>query len=346
MKSDYRIILFPSRLPLDLGELSGGLSRVELEIGFGNGEFTVAKAVACPDTFFFGMEVSLSCITRCARRVSKLRENGLPDANVRETSPVAFNNLKVACADARFMMKEFFPDASLDRVTMNFPCPWPKNRHAKRRVTDKDFVDALGAVLKIGGVFELVTDEERYALDVQKILDRHEAFSATTYEKNPTRPITTKYERKWLEEGKNIIQLNVTKAAHFTTRRQTWGMDSNEGGEGEAMHIKTGKPLTERGLAFLSGASGSQEDARWVFKKYYAGDIGQARLDIQNKTGSKTFLVETVSADGEFEQRYYLKVVERGGNTLVKLDETAKVYLTPAVRFAVEDLGRRLAEST
>jgi tRNA (guanine-N7-)-methyltransferase len=103
------------------------------------------------------------------------------------------------------------------------------------------------------------------------------------------------------------------------------------------MHVKTGKPLPERGLAFLFEASGSRQDARWVFKKYYAAGTGRER--------SKTFLVETVSTDGEFEQRYYLKVVERDGNTLVKLDETAKVYLTPAVRFAVEDLGRRLAES-
>jgi tRNA (guanine-N7-)-methyltransferase len=341
MKLDYSVVLSPSKLPLDLGRFSGGLPRAELEIGFGNGEFTVAKAMACPDTFFFGMEVSLSCVTRCVRRVSKLKEN----AGV-SNGACASGNLKIACADARFMMKEFFPDASLDRVTMNFPCPWPKKRHAHRRVTAKDFADALAAVLKVGGVFELVTDEEWYALDALKILDRHEALSAAACETNPHRPVTTKYERKWMEMGKNIVRLNVTKTADFTVSRQTWGfdrdlysdldLDLDRGEEGEAMHVKTGKPLPECGLAFLSGASGNRGEARWVFKKHYAEAAG--------REGNRMFLLETVSADGEFEQRYYLKVIERGGDTLVKLDGTAKVYLTPAVRFAVEDLGCRLAE--
>ncbi|MDR1377076.1 MAG: hypothetical protein LBJ22_06165, partial [Synergistaceae bacterium] len=113
------------KLPLDLAELSGGLAKAELEIGFGNGEFTVARAMAHPDTLMIGMEVSLSCAARCMRRVSRLKA-GNPQAG-------ALSNLKIVCADARFMMKELFADASLDRVTMNFPCPWPKKRHARRR---------------------------------------------------------------------------------------------------------------------------------------------------------------------------------------------------------------------
>jgi tRNA (guanine-N7-)-methyltransferase len=331
MKIDYGVILSPSKLPLDLRRLSRGLPRAELEIGFGNGEFTVAKAEACPDTFFLGMEVSPSCVARCARRASK--HGGVS------------HNLKVVCTDARFMMKEFFPDASLDRVTMNFPCPWPKQRHARRRVTTKGFADALAAVLKTGGVFELVTDEEWYALDALKTLDRHEALSAVAYETNLARPVTTKYERKWLEMGKNIISLKVTKTTDFTVQRQTWGFDRdldlglgwNQSEEGGTMHVKTGKPLPENGLAFLFDVSGSRKDSCWVFKKYYTGSA--------DREGSRTFLLETVSSDGEFQQQYYLKVTERDGDTLVKLDGTAKVYLTPAVRFALEDLARRLAES-
>jgi tRNA (guanine-N7-)-methyltransferase len=330
MKVNYGSILFPGEidLPLDLARLSGGLSQAELEIGFGNGEFTVQQALAHPDTLSIGIEVSPACITRCARRASA---SGNPP------------NLRILCADARFMMKELFADASLDRVTMNFPCPWPKTRHARYRITAKEFVDALAAVLKIGGIFELLTDEEWYALDAQEKLTRHEAFDLLAYETNPARPITTKYERKWLELRKNIIRLTVAKTQNFTVSRRTWGIEGEEAtrsreGKERTMHAKTGMPLPEGGLAFLFDASGTDsESARWVFKKHYAA-VGTSEMN------EKIFLVETISTDDEFEQHYYLKVSERRGDTLVKLDEMARIFLTPAVRCSVEDLARRLRE--
>ena len=102
------------------------------------------------------------------------------------------------------------------------------------------------------------------------------------------------------------------------------------------MHVKTGKPLPENGLAFLSRVSGAMGDARWAFSGYYTA---------VDEYHDKKFLVETVASDDEFEQRFYLKVVERGEGVMVKLDGSAKVFLTPAVRFAVEDLARRLAEA-
>ncbi|MDR2179672.1 MAG: tRNA (guanosine(46)-N7)-methyltransferase TrmB [Synergistaceae bacterium] len=334
MKVDNGSILFLEgmALPLDLSRLSGGLPKANLEIGFGNGEFTVRQALAHPDTLSMGMEVSPACITRCARRASS---SGNPP------------NLKILCADARFMMKECFADASLDRVVMNFPCPWPKTRHARRRVTTKEFADALAAVLKIGGVFELVTDEEWYALDAQEKLTRHQALDLLACETNPSRPVATKYERKWLEMGKNIIRLTVAKTESFTVSRQTWGFWEEKEKRGErTMHAKTRKPLPEDGLAFLFGASGAgPEDARWVFKKHYAAvNSPNSPNSPETPETHKNFLVETVSADGDFEQRYYLKVSARGGDTLVKLDEMSRVFLTPAVRFSVEDLARRLGD--
>jgi tRNA (guanine-N7-)-methyltransferase len=328
-KVDYGIILFPRELtlPLDLGQFSEGRPKAELEIGFGNGEFTIERAIAHSDTLLIGMEVSTSCVVRCARRAQKL-ETG------------ARGNLKIICTDARFMMKELFVDASLNRVIMNFPCPWPKTCHAKRRVTAKEFSDDLAAVLKIGGVFEMLTDDERYASEVELKLGQHEALSLVDRETNPPRFATTKYERKWLEMGKNITRLIVAKTKPFSVGRRTWSADTENDNckeEDGAVHIKTGNSLPKEGLAFLFGVSGERDGARWVFKKYYA-EKGEER--------GGSFLVETISADDEFEQRYYLKVVERNHDTLVKLDGTAKVFLTPAVRLAVADLGRRLGEAS
>jgi tRNA (guanine-N7-)-methyltransferase len=135
--------------------------------------------------------------------------------------------------------------------------------------------------------------------------------------------------------GKDIIRLIVTKKEKFTVSRHIWG--SRE--EKEIMHAKTGKPLPEGGLAFLFDTSGAGPgDTKWIFKKHYAAS------EASETNQEKLFLVETISTDGEFEQRYYLKVSERRGDTLVKLDETSRIFLTPAVRCAVEDLTRRLSE--
>jgi tRNA (guanine-N7-)-methyltransferase len=318
MSDGYKHSLSPKdlKLPVDLEQLKGGApAETVLEIGFGNGEYTVKWAAGNPDSLVVGLEVSLSSSVRCARRC---KEAGL-------------SNLKMICADARFMMKELFTDESLDMVVMNFPCPWPKTRHTKRRVTAREFADGLAAVLKIGGVFEMVTDEEWYADEARKTLSAHEALSVSRYEKNFSRPVTTKYERKWLEMGKTITRLVIAKTKKFTADRLTWGLylDRNEEG---AMHVKTGKPLPENGLDFLPGASGAQGDARWTFKNYFSGNV-------ENR---KKFIVETVTSDGDFEQQFYLKVVERDGDAMIKLDGTAKAFLTPAVRFAVEDLAGRL----
>ena len=325
MNEGWKNILSPRglKLPLNLEQLSDGLPKTALEIGFGNGEYTVGWAAANPDALLIGLEVSSSCTARCARRVGN----------------AGLSNLKILCADARFMMKELFADESLDLVMMNFPCPWPKTRHAKRRVTAKEFADSLAAVLKIGGVFELVTDEEWYAAEVQKALSEHEALSVSCYEKNFSRAITTKYERKWLAMGKTITKLAVAKTKKFTVDRSTWKFDWNNE-EDTAMHVKTGKPLPENILALMSKVSGAMGDARWAFNGYYtAGGEGGSEKD-------KRFLVETVASDDEFEQRFYLKVVERSEGVMVKLDGSTKVFLTPAVRFAVEDLARCLAEPT
>ena len=296
------------RLPLNPSEVSppgAGFERTELEIGFGNGEYTVHHAASQPGLLLFGMEVSQGCLLRCAKRARGL------------------NNLRLIRTDARYMMKELFADEALDRVYMNFPCPWPKKRHAHRRVTAREFSDDLAAVLKMGGTFELLTDEEWYADEVRRLLGAHEALELRSFELNPSRAITTKYERRWLEQGKDLYRLTFVKDKHFSVTRRCWGEQD--------MHVKTGQPLNEDLLPALVGAVGARGMARWVFKKYYTGTGGK-----------REFLLEALTTDDEFEQRFYLKLLPRIGDTLIKLDSTAQIFLTPAVRGAMEDLAARL----
>ena len=218
-KPQYGVILTAPDLPLATPEHS------QLEIGFGNGEFTVQYAEANPDVMLYGIEISQACVLKCARRAAGLK------------------NLRIINTDARYMLREIFADESLERIFMQFPCPWSKNTDAHKRVTAKDFSDGLAAVLKIGGVFEMLTDDEAYSLEVKSVLGSHEALEFSCYEVNPVREITTKYERKWLEEGRNIYRVTFTKTKAFTIERRIC----------EEMHIKINSIAGEKENRFRIG---------------------------------------------------------------------------------------------
>ena len=138
-RPQYGVIIYP-----ESGKFLPVTARTELEIGFGNGEFTVKYAHANPNVFIYGLEISQACVLRCARRAAGL------------------NNLRIINTDARYMLRELFADESFDRIIMQFPCPWPGNKNAHRRVTAKDFSDGLAAVLKLDGIFEMLTDFRGY----------------------------------------------------------------------------------------------------------------------------------------------------------------------------------------
>ena len=294
----YRVILTEPELPLTTPEHS------QLEIGFGNGEFTVQYAEAHPGIMLYGVEISGACVLKCARRAGGL------------------SNLRIINTDARYMLRELFRDESLERIFMQFPCPWSKTSDAHRRVTAKDFADGLAAVLKVGGVFEMLTDDETYSLEVKNVLGKHEALELTGYEVNPSRAITTKYERKWLDEGKNIYRVLFTKTGAFTVGRRI----------SEDMHIKIRNRAGIQEISSLRNVEGKDDShkAFWKFGRCFCGADGD------------TYLLETLTSDDEFRQDFYIMVLPRDEGSLLRLDKTAKAFLTPAVRSALSDAAHRL----
>ncbi len=293
----YKIIISPTDyLPLEVYE------HTQLEIGFGNGEFTVQYAKLNPEIFLYGVEISQSCVLRCARRAAGL------------------DNLKIINTDARYMLRELFADESLEKIIMQFPCPWPGNGNAHRRVTARDFSDGLAAVLKVGGVFEMVSDDEDYSREVWRVLGSHEALTPENFLTNPERAITTKYERKWLEQGKNIFSLTFRKTKEFTVPRRT----------SQEMHIKIKNQITQDDIAALKNISGKDENKKsfWRFGK--------------NFTDGERFLLETLTSDDEFEQKFYINISPRDEGFLIRLDKTSSAFLTPAVRSALNDAANKL----
>jgi tRNA (guanine-N7-)-methyltransferase len=259
-----------------------------------------------------------------------------------------FDNIRIIMGDARFLMRELFADERFDRVQMNFPCPWPKERHSKRRVTSSEFAEALSAVLKINGYFELMTDDEDYAQSTRSILSGHSSLEFMSYELNPDRPFKTKYDKKWLEMERNVWRVRIKKKSSFTTERLIKKSAVNgftaDGGNSSQMHIRLENidfsTINVSRFDSLFDEGGSLgNDVHWIFKRHF----------YSSSNSEDVHLIETVSSDAGFEQKYYLKVVfreERNENdkniVLVKIDGNSSVYLTPSVRGSISDLADRI----
>jgi tRNA (guanine-N7-)-methyltransferase len=159
---------------------------VILEIGFGGGEHLVAQAAAHPACGFIGVEPFLNGVGSCLRHV--------------EEAGVA--NVRVHMGDARDVIAAL-PDASIDRVDILFPDPWPKTRHRKRRLVQQDFVAALARIVKPGGEVRFATDWADYASWALERFVREQRFGWTAERCADWRTpwpghVTTRYEEKRL----------------------------------------------------------------------------------------------------------------------------------------------------
>jgi tRNA (guanine-N7-)-methyltransferase len=157
-----------------------------LEIGFGGGEHLAAQAAAHPDYRFIGVEPFLNGVGSCLRHIE---ESGV-------------SNVRIHMGDARDVLARL-PDASLDRIYILFPDPWPKARHHKRRLIQADFIAELARVLKPGGEVRYATDWANYASWTLELFTRDPRFAWTAERAEDWRAaweghVTTRYEEKKL----------------------------------------------------------------------------------------------------------------------------------------------------
>jgi len=135
---------------------------VALEIGFGGGESMIAQAQAHPRTGFIGVE---PFVNGMARALAVIEENKL-------------QNVRLHFDDAAALIA-WLPQASLARIDLVHPDPWPKRRHWKRRFVQDEMVAQLGRILRNGGEFRFVTDIADYTVWTLQRFTRSSAFDWT-----------------------------------------------------------------------------------------------------------------------------------------------------------------------
>lgn len=135
----------PERNPVDPSLLFGRKREIHLEIGFGGGEHLAALAARHPDVGYIGAEPFVNGVGKLLVRVD--------DAKL--------ENIRIHFGDARPLM-EALPNACLSRIYVLFPDPWPKKRHAKRRVISPWFFGQAARLLHPDGRLRVASDIPDY----------------------------------------------------------------------------------------------------------------------------------------------------------------------------------------
>ncbi|MDQ2878867.1 MAG: tRNA (guanine(46)-N(7))-methyltransferase TrmB [Pseudomonadota bacterium] len=194
-------VAVPETGALDARTLFGDDRPLELEIGFGAGEHLAGQAAARPDHGFIGCEPFL---------------NGMVGAlgHIRDA---ALANVRLHMGDALEVI-ERLPDASLDRVYLLHPDPWPKARHAKRRMVNHGSLDLIAAKLKPGCQFRLGTDDPTYCRWAMMVLNQRRDFrwmaeSAADFLVRPADWPETRYERKARRHDREVWYFRYVREA-------------------------------------------------------------------------------------------------------------------------------------
>jgi tRNA (guanine-N7-)-methyltransferase len=179
----------------------GGAKRpLVLEIGFGRGEFLIELAANDPGSDFLGIEISGKRVLKLARRMA-LTE---------------LSNVRLLHGRAERSVADLLPEGSLSQCWINFPDPWPKKRHQRRRLVDPSFIGRLTARIARGGELHLATDHVDYAEAMDAALTAEtrleNRFAPDRFRSVVPGRKPTAYELEWRAQG---------RACHFFTYRRT-----------------------------------------------------------------------------------------------------------------------------
>jgi tRNA (guanine-N7-)-methyltransferase len=184
----------PERLAIDPAGLFGDRP-LWLEVGFGGGEHLVHMAATYPEVAILGAEPFVNGI---AMLLGKIRAAGV-------------TNLAIHPGDVRDLF-DVLPDASVARAFLNYPDPWPKARHHRRRFVTPGYLGALARVMQPGAEFRVATDIPDYVRQTLKEVPQA-GFVLKQAGPDPWADwISTRYEQKALREGRAPEYLTFHRA--------------------------------------------------------------------------------------------------------------------------------------
>jgi len=186
----------------------GKYKKLHVEIGCGKGGFVVEMAKRCPDTLFVAIE-----------RVVDVILMALEKAKEEETENVVFLSVNA------FNLLDYFAPGEIDTVYLNFSDPWPKYRHARRRLSAPGFLKMYHELLSGNALIRQKTDnDDLFAFSLESVPENGFELIYVTHDLHnelpgedilPVGNVITEYERNFSEKGKNINMLVAKKIEGF-----------------------------------------------------------------------------------------------------------------------------------
>lgn len=198
-QSDY-VIQDPESYKGKWKEVFGNDHPVQIEVGMGKGRFVMDMALQYPERNFVGIEMYDSVLLRAVQKREQLEEQ-IP-------------NLYFIRMDAR-NLPDVFEQGEVDKVYLNFSDPWPKDRHAKRRLTSRQFLARYDQILTPNGVVEFKTDNRPlFEFSLEEVKEAGWTLLASTFDLHHEETmmegnVMTEYEEKFSSMGNPIHKMII-----------------------------------------------------------------------------------------------------------------------------------------
>ncbi len=241
----YLVDYWDLKLPVDLKSLFEDKHTFSLEIGHGKGEFLINRAIEHPHEGFIGIEQSWPSIVHALRRAMRF----------------GVSNVRFFFGHVEPLLRYVFPEGCLQTIWILFPDPWPKARHAHHRFLHHRTWHLLWNVLRPDGEVHLATDEKKL---FDWVLHEYPGDLFSFHMETYTRKVRfgTKYEKKWLHEGKTIFHAiwRKKKKPHI----QIW---TPRGWKGGTMNIYFFPRIRPEWLKRLKGSHRIDDETLVAFKQ-------------------------------------------------------------------------------
>ena len=195
IESSEFVVQNPKEMPNKWKECFGNDHPIHIEIGMGKGQFLHTMAKLNPEINYVGIEMYSSVLLRA---IQKMEQDVVP-------------NLKFICIDAK-EVAEVFGKGEVDQIYLNFSDPWPKDRHAKRRLPSRQFLQKYDVILKKDGVLEFKTDnKDLFDFAVEELPEAGWQAKVGTYDLHNDEELVkgnvmTEYEEKFSSMGNPICK--------------------------------------------------------------------------------------------------------------------------------------------
>lgn len=180
---------------IDVGSFFVNDGPLEVDLGCGDGRFTLEMAEKFPERNFLAIERLLGRVRKVCRGAEK---RGL-------------ENVRVLRLESLYTLEWLLPEASVDRLHLLCPDPWPKAKHHRRRLFQQPFLRALLRVLKADGEFLFKTDHEEYFEWCEEHLGECRGFERLAWGEDDFFYPKTDFQLQWEAEGKCLQGLRARK---------------------------------------------------------------------------------------------------------------------------------------